>query len=326
MDAPIRRSTNYEQSEQDELEETLHIAKVVSTFRTYKEDSKHRIEQKLAYLTSLPKDHQEKLIRYRESLLFQLKCVEINDQVMSRIADDVNIFENENFEHADPNGDLRANFQKPTHPDHEKTHSILKQIVREWSSEGECERNDCFQPILTEIENLFAGYQPAEVHILVPGAGLGRLPFEIARRGYTCQGNEYSLFMLFASNFILNKCSAPNAMTIYPWVHQSVNNLQLDAQLRGIRFPDLSPQSMPADVDFSMVAGNFTEIYSDLNRWNCICTCFFLDTGRNPLAYVEKIWEILRPGGFWINVGPLLYHYADLPNECSIEPRCFQIH
>ena len=46
---------------------------------------------------------------------------------------------------------------------------------------------------------------PAEVSVLVPGAGLGRLAFEIARRGYTCQGNEFSLFMLFASNFVLNK-------------------------------------------------------------------------------------------------------------------------
>jgi len=45
----------------------------------------------------------------------------------------------------------------------------------------------------------------SEVSVLVPGAGLGRLAYEIARLGYICQGNEFSLFMLFASNFILNK-------------------------------------------------------------------------------------------------------------------------
>lgn len=43
------------------------------------------------------------------------------------------------------------------------------------------------------------------VKVLVPGAGLGRLAYEIASMGYTCQGNEFSLFMLIASNFILNK-------------------------------------------------------------------------------------------------------------------------
>jgi N2227-like protein len=26
------------------------------------------------------------------------------------------------------------------------------------------------------------------------------------------------------------------------------------------------------------------------------------------------------PGGVWINLGPLLYHYADIPGENSIEP------
>lgn len=46
---------------------------------------------------------------------------------------------------------------------------------------------------------------PGSVKVLVPGAGLGRLAFEIARKGYQCQGNEFSLFMLFASNFVLNR-------------------------------------------------------------------------------------------------------------------------
>jgi carnosine N-methyltransferase len=41
--------------------------------------------------------------------------------------------------------------------------------------------------------------------ILVPGAGLGRLSWEFARLGYTCQGNEVSLYMLIASHFVLNK-------------------------------------------------------------------------------------------------------------------------
>lgn len=59
---------------------------------------------------------------------------------------------------------------------------------------------------LKEISNdSWISSKPSDVHILVPGAGLGRLAFEIAKRGYTCQGNEFSLFMLFASNFVLNK-------------------------------------------------------------------------------------------------------------------------
>lgn len=45
----------------------------------------------------------------------------------------------------------------------------------------------------------------SEVKVLVPGAGLGRLAWEIACLGYSCQGNEWSFFMLFSSNFVLNR-------------------------------------------------------------------------------------------------------------------------
>lgn len=45
----------------------------------------------------------------------------------------------------------------------------------------------------------------SKVSVLIPGAGLGRLAWEIARLGYSCQGNEWSFFMLFSSNFVLNR-------------------------------------------------------------------------------------------------------------------------
>lgn len=59
------------------------------------------------------------------------------------------------------------------------------------------------------------------VQVLVPGCGLGRLAMEIAAKGepstlrgcpgaesgsgFASQGNEFSAYMLIASNFILNK-------------------------------------------------------------------------------------------------------------------------
>ena len=48
-------------------------------------------------------------------------------------------------------------------------------------------------------------------------------------------------------------------------------------------------------------------------------TCYFIDTAHNVIDYMEKIWDILTPGGYWINFGPLLYHFSDLPKEKSIE-------
>ena len=62
-----------------------------------------------------------------------------------------------------------------------------------------------FLPLVTFKACVCFDSDVSSVNILVPGAGLGRLAFELAKGGYSCQGNEWSLFMLFASNFVLNK-------------------------------------------------------------------------------------------------------------------------
>jgi carnosine N-methyltransferase len=50
-----------------------------------------------------------------------------------------------------------------------------------------------------------------------------------------------------------------------------------------------------------------------------VATCFFIDTANNIIKYIKTIWDILKPGGLWVNCGPLLYHYTDVPGEISIE-------
>ncbi len=50
-----------------------------------------------------------------------------------------------------------------------------------------------------------------------------------------------------------------------------------------------------------------------------VVTCFFIDTARNVIDYIEKIWHVLTPGGYWLNLGPLMYHYSNIANENSIE-------
>lgn len=59
--------------------------------------------------------------------------------------------------------------------------------------------------------------------------------------------------------------------------------------------------------------------YDQAASWDCVATCYFLDTANNILEYVRCISSILKVGGHWINFGPLLYHFAGMPNEVSIE-------
>ncbi len=116
----------------------------------------------------------------------------------------------------------------------DKIQSTLKQFVRDWSREGDAERSAVYAPLMEAVESRY-GRIPFQdrghVRILVPGAGLGRLAFEYAAQGYSCQGNEFSFYMLLASHYILNKSSQIHQHTIYPFVHSSSNWRQADDML-----------------------------------------------------------------------------------------------
>ncbi|XP_061117302.1 carnosine N-methyltransferase isoform X2 [Conger conger] len=228
--------------------------------------------------------------------------VDHNHEVLQAIVlNCVHMFENMEYGEED---DLRKVRPSSTF-DMDKLKSTIKQFVRDWSEVGKPERDTCYQPLIDQILKIFPRDKcdPSKVNVLVPGAGLGRLAWEIASLGYSCQGNEWSFFMLFSSNFVLNRCDEVNSMTLYPWVHQFSNNKRSADQARPVTFPDVNPQSLPPNSDFSMVAGDFQEVYTEPNSWDCVTTCFFIDTAHNVIDYIETIWNILKPGGVWINLG-----------------------
>ena len=37
------------------------------------------------------------------------------------------------------------------------------------------------------------------------------------------------------------------------------------------------------------------------------CSCFFLDTAKNIFDYIRCIHYILKPGGYLINIGAVLF-------------------
>jgi carnosine N-methyltransferase len=207
----------------------------------------------------------------------------------------------------------------------------LRTVARDWTCEGESERAQCYGPILDALERYFPDVEKRKsIHVLNPGCGLGRLPWEIAMRGFSCQGNEFSYFMLLVSHYILNYASnVPSASEeeskqhkIFPFIHQTTNVFKASDQIRSCSVPDVNPNDVALkDVDFSMTAGDWLEVYRDPEqpKRDVVVTCFFIDTAKNVLEFLEVISLILKDGGLWINLGPLLYHYADMENELSIE-------
>ncbi|XP_037078089.1 carnosine N-methyltransferase-like [Pollicipes pollicipes] len=309
---------NEEDHIEQEIEEKEHFQRVINAFKYYKVHFLGKIDKNEAFVAAMKERQRELLADYSEHLLQLRVCIEHNHEIIKLVLQDVDsMFENSRHDEREHRG-----LGRPTLSEMDKVSSVLRQVVRDWSSEGEAERRQCYQPIIDEICHRFpAGDTPrSSIQVLVPGAGLGRLAFEIAKLGYACQGNEFALFMLFASNFVLNRCRGTHVYRLHPWATTNTNNLRPADQTAAVSFPDVDPSQLPADAPFSMAAGDFLEVYTEPDQWHCVATCFFIDCANNVVQFIETIYSVLRPGGFWINMGPLLYHYADMPSEESIEP------
>ena len=218
-----------------------------------------------------------------------------------------------------------------TPSDMDKARSTIRQLYRDWTAEGAAERTASFGPILDALSRSSSHLDPSQrgrVKVLVPGAGLGRLVFEINCAGYDVEGNEISYHQLFASNWVLNHTRSAGQFELYPWALGFSNHTHRAHQLQCLHVPDVLPgaaldeasAALGAEVHayerMAMSAGDFCVLYKGDEYAACfdaVATCFFVDTAPNLIAYVETVRHCLRPGGVWINLGPLLWHLESAP-------------
>ncbi|CAF9921688.1 MAG: hypothetical protein ALECFALPRED_001857 [Alectoria fallacina] len=214
--------------------------------------------------------------------------------------------------------------------DIDKARSTIRQLYRDWSHDGAAERKACYDPVIQDVVRAFWHFPSKhDIRILVPGAGLGRLVFELCRRGYTVEGNEISYHQLIASNWVLNHTITGQQFDLYPFALDFSNVISREHQLKKVKVPDVYPGSALEDVfgktsanaadRMSMTAADFLLLYGDEDHkdmFNAVVTVYFIDTAPNLIRYIETIRNCLRDGGFWINSGPLLWHFADrAPSE-----------
>ena len=226
----------------------------------------------------------------------------------------------------DANGEAQKlidwrNTAKPS--DIDKARSTIRQLYRDWSQEGSAERKACYDPVIQDVVKAF-WHSPCknDVKILVPGAGLGRLVFELCRRGYTVQGNEISYHQLIASNWVLNHTIKGQQFDLYPFALEFSNVVSREHQFKKVKVPDVHPESIfenvfghaTANDRMSMTAADFVILYGDEEHkeiFNAVVTVYFIDTAPNLIRYIETIRNCLQVGGLWVNLGPLLWHFAD---------------
>lgn len=219
-----------------------------------------------------------------------------------------------------------------TQTDLEKARSCVNQFYREWSAEGSVEREKCFDPIIDTLTSEFAvrlqtqaDFDKSDLNVLIPGAGLGRLVFDICGAGFSVEGNEISYHELMASSLVLNHIKRPGQFNIAPFALNCSNHLTRADQFKTYAIPDIHPGQallnggvehgvkVPAHERMSMSTGDFCVLYSrpdSEESFNAVATVFFIDTAPNIIRYIEAVRNCLKPNGLWINLGPLLWHHA----------------
>ncbi|TYZ58729.1 hypothetical protein PybrP1_011803 [[Pythium] brassicae (nom. inval.)] len=279
--------------------EAAHYASVLLSFREYEAFVLREIFRRKQHLQALPVDMQRRLppSSTLRNLHHFVNAAHFNQVFLERVVQaQLESGPPATLPEVGPKAPLQSPLRHLS-----KLKSTLHQFVRDWSDEGRKEREMCYAPIVKELKRVLP-VTPENANaqrVLVPGAGLGRLALEIAAKGYATQGNEFSYQMLFASNFILNCATQPGEFEIHPWIHNPSNALSVPDQLRPVAF---------------------LEAYaSDRECWDCIVTCFFIDAAPNVIQYIEAFERMLKPGGYWINLGPLLYHWQDAAGSDSDE-------
>lgn len=122
--------------------------------------------------------------------------------------------------------------------------------------------------------------------------------------GFDTSANELSPYMNYSFRFLCSlnkKYSSP--CIIHPYAHWFSHQIRNSAAFRAVEFPDTVPQ---LSDNFHLLDYDFLKI-QEAGRYDYVVTQFFIDTSLNIISTLEQIHRLLKPGGEWINLGPLLW-------------------
>lgn len=201
-------------------------------------------------------------------------------------------------------------------------YNIFTYLLRDWTVERKKERQENYDIIINEVLKYFPSSCEASksYKFLIPGSALNRLGYELYKYGFDVEGNDYLFLNGIFTDFIFNH-THKNEFTFYPFIDSFSNHYTEDSVFRKYSFPEI-------DVDLNnksagklkIYIGDFLTLYDNMkDYYDCIITCFFIDTAQNVIEYIDIIHRLLKKDGIWINFGPLSYHWSEDYDSISIE-------
>lgn len=281
----------------------------LEALRAYRDYSNREVDRVRRNLVGLSEDDQASLVCPKEeqvkkmedgvrcNLAFLDKVAELIRQGQAKMAAD----------------EIQAVLQATT-SSQKSVQTLLQSFVREWSKEGLEERATCFEKLLGALDKHLgtecaaaSSSGAAGPRVLCPGSELGRLPFEVASRGYTCEACEGRPLNFFGSEFVRQHCAEQEGHQIQPFVLNTCNRWRMGDHVRVIPIPEVNVSATPLPP---VQLGEFIRIYDTAAArasFDAVLTAFALDTSVNVFRYIRTVAHVVREGGIWTNFGPLAY-------------------
>ena len=205
--------------------------------------------------------------------------------------------------------------------------SIISHLIRDWSDECDAVRTSTYAPVVVALRR----YLPAAAAtVLVPGAGLARLPYDIASTGehVIVEAIECSLTMVAAARSVLEYVQAsgsPPPFVVYPNAARMLNQREASDRAWSIAISpgegagegagDIAARRRSVERISLVHAGFIEAARARIARGDAgvdaVVTSFFIDVCDDVVACIDAIASVLKPGGVWLNSGPLKYHFVE---------------
>ena len=204
-------------------------------------------------------------------------------------------------------------------------HFFMSCLMRDWTEESKPERDNNYGNVLKEVKKYF-NFDDKELmkknnyKALVPGTGCSRMTFELAKRGFEVEANDFCYIYILCDDYLFNY-SHKNEFQFCPSIHSFSNHYTEESVIKRYAFPDVDIRDELVKADakpIKFMKGDFLLLYKGkTDLYDLIVTLFFIDVSKNIIEYVEIMHDLLKKGGVWVNLGCLDYYHSR--NHLSID-------
>jgi len=271
--------------------------------------------------SSLPKNHLDKLpFNYKEKIEKVKQGIQLNQEFYNKVA---SLYKDE-FEH--------ITFTKEEHEEHRYLEEYLIRyffmqcLMRDWTLESKPERDNNYGNVLKEVKKYF-NYDDKTLmkknnyKALVPGTGCSRMAFELAKRGFEVEANDFCFIYILCDDYLFNY-SHKNEFQFCPGIHSFSSSYNEASVIQRYSFPDVDireelEKSEAKPITF--IKGDFLLKYKGIkDQYDLIVTLFFIDVSKNIIEFVEIMHDLLKKGGIWVNLGCLDYYHSKDHNSIDL--------